>query len=161
MARRVNKEAKKGIYLLNNPHKYIGTLTKDGTQEGVLFRSSWEERMYYYMDHNKNIVEWSAESVIIPFLFTLDGKVHRYYPDIYCKVNTRDGIKKYIFEVKPEWQTVEPQKPKNRSLERKKRFEKEMYTFVKNRDKWNAAEEWCKKNDHEFMVLTEKHIFAK
>ena len=154
---RSNYESKKGIYQLRNPRKYIGSLTDDG----VLFRSSWEERMYYYMDHNRNVIEWSVESVIVPYLFTLDGKVHKYYPDIICKVQSDKGIKTYMLEVKPSKQTQEPTKPKNRSLDRKKRYEKEMFVYAKNRDKWKAANKYCNEHGLEFMLITEKHIFGK
>jgi len=151
-----NYEAKQGILQLKNPHKYTGVKT-DG---GVLYRSSWEQRLFYYMDHNANVIEWSSETLIIPYLFTLDGKVHKYYPDIVCKMNTRNGIKTFILEVKPEKQTAEPIKPKNRSLDRKARYEKEMFTYVKNTDKWKAANDYCSKNGLEFMLITEKHLFG-
>ena len=149
-------ESKKGIYQLEHPEKYKGPLTENG----VLYRSTWEQRVYYYMDHNKNIIEWGAESIVIPYLFKLDGQIHKYYPDIVCKVNTKDGIKTYIIEIKPEKQTMEPKKPKNRSLSVKKKYEESLYTYAKNTSKWEAAEEFCKKNNYVFKIITEKQIFA-
>ena len=149
-------EAKKGVYQLDNPGKYIGPLT-DG---GVLYRSSWEARVWYYMDHNANVIEWASEGLIIPYIFKLDSKVHKYYPDVVCKINTRDGIKTFIIEVKPYKQTIEPSKPKNRSLDRKHRYETELFTYSKNISKWEAAEEYCKKNGYEFKIITEKEIFS-
>jgi len=152
-----NYEAKKGVYQLNNPTKYVGPKTEGG----VLYRSSWEQRLFYYMDHNQNVIEWSSEHIIIPYLFSLDGKIHKYYPDVVCKISTRNGIKTFIIEVKPEKQTCEPTKPKNRSIDRKKRYEQEMFTYVKNTDKWASAKKFCNDNGYEFMILTEKHIFGK
>ena len=149
--------AKQGVYTLIFPNKYNGPLTEGG----VLYRSSWESRMFYYMDNNVNIVEWSSEALVIPYVFKLDGKVHKYYPDIVCKVNTNNGIKKYIIEIKPEKQTMEPKKPKNRSLSRKKRYESEMFTFIKNSNKWDAAHQYAEKNGYEFKLLTETTIFNK
>lgn len=150
-------EAKQGVYTLKNPVKYVGIKT-DG---GVSYRSTWEQRLYYYMDHNANVIEWSAESVIIPYVFSLDGKVHKYYPDVVCKIQTRNGIRKFVIEVKPEKQTMEPSKPQNRSIERKKRYEQELFVYAKNTDKWKAATKFCGDNDMEFVILTEKHIFGK
>lgn len=155
--RKVAHESKKGVYMMKNPHKYVGPITEGG----VLYRSSWEERMFFYMDHNLNVIEWSSEGVAIPYIFRLDGKVHKYYPDIIAKIKTRDGIKTFVIEVKPAWQTVEPSKPKNRSLSRKERYEKEMYTYIKNVDKWEGAKEYCEKNGYEFEIFTEKEIFGK
>ena len=149
-------EAKKGIYRLDNPSKYNGPLTK----EGVLYRSTWEARVFYYMDHNSNVIEWSSEGLVIPYIFKLDGKVHKYYPDVVCKVNTNSGIKTYIIEVKPEKQTIEPTKPKNRSLSRKKRYESEMAVYIKNTSKWEATQEFCDKNGYEFKIFTEKVVFG-
>jgi len=147
---------KQGIYQLSNPSKYSGPLT-DG---GVLYRSSWESRVFYYMDHNLNVIEWASEELVIPYIFSLDGKPHRYYPDIVCKVNTKDGIKTFVIEIKPRKQTVEPTKPKNRSLDRKKRYESEMFTYIKNKNKWEAAKQYCEKNGYEFKLFTEDVIFG-
>lgn len=156
MARRTDNAAKKGMYLLEFPNKYVGK-TNDSNE--ILYRSSWEQRVFYYMDHNKNIIEWSNETIIVPYIFKLDGKVHRYYPDIVCKAKTSKGIKSFMMEIKPKWQTIEPSKPKNRSRDRKVRYEKEMFTYIKNTCKWEAAEEFCKKNNYEFKIITEDEIF--
>jgi len=147
--------AKQGIYRLEYPSKYIGPLT-DG---GVLYRSSWESRVFYYMDHNNNVIEWSSEGLIIPYIFKLDGKVHKYYPDVVAKINTRDGIKTFVIEIKPKKQTIEPSKPKNRSLDRKRKYEKELFTYSKNISKWEATQEYCDKNGYEFKLITEDEIF--
>lgn len=149
-------EPKQGTYILSFPSKYTGEI-KDG---GVFYRSSWEKRVFTYMDNNKNVIEWSSESLVVPYLFSLDNKVHRYYPDILCKIDTKDGLKSYMIEVKPESQTKEPLKPQNRSLARKQRFEKEMFTYVKNQDKWKAAKEYSSKNGLEFILITEKELFG-
>lgn len=152
-----NYAAKQGVYQLQNPSKYNGPLTEGG----VLYRSSWESRVFYYMDHNVNVIEWSSEGLVIPYIFALDGKPHRYYPDVVCKVNTKDGIKIFVIEVKPAKQTMEPTKPKNRSLARKKRYETEMVTYVKNTNKWEATQKYCEKNGYEFKIFTEAEIFGR
>jgi hypothetical protein len=33
--------------------------------------------------------------------------------------------------------------------------------YVKNRAKWQAAEQWCKKKGYEFCILTEKELFSR
>ena len=141
-----------GYYDPINPHKYKG-------KGRPFYRSSWEKRCFYFMDHNRNVIEWASESIIIPYVFSLDGKVHKYYPDIVCKIQTKEGIITYILEIKPYWQTIEPSKPKNRSTSRKKRYENEMFTYIKNRDKWEATQEFCNREGYEFKLLTEKELF--
>ena len=147
--------SKKGVYELDHPNKYVGPLTEGG----VLYRSSWEARVFYYMDHNSKVIEWSSEGLIIPYVFKMDGKVHKYYPDILAKIETSSGVRTFILEIKPEKQTKEPNKPKNRSLDRKKRYESELYTYSKNLDKWEAAKTYCEKHEYEFKLITEKDIF--
>ena len=154
--RRANNKAKKGLYKLDFPNKYVGKTSDNGE---VLYRSSWEQRVFYYMDHNKNVIEWSNETVVVPYLFKIDGKVHRYYPDVVCKAKSGEGIVTMMLEVKPKWQTVAPTKPKNRSISRKERYEKDMYTYVKNECKWEAAEAFCAKNGYIFKIITEDDIF--
>jgi len=154
MGRKMSTGNLKGYYHPINPHKYKG-------KGDPYYRSSWEKRCFYFFDHNANVIEWSSESIVIPYLFSLDGKVHKYYPDIICKIQTKHGIRQYILEIKPAKQTVEPSKPKNRSLKRKKRYEHEMMTYIKNKDKWKAAEEFCENNGYEFKLITESEIFGK
>lgn len=149
-------ESKKGMYLLTNPQKYTG---KKEDNNRIWYRSTWEQRCFYYMDHNENVIEWSNESLTIPYLFKLDGEMHRYYPDIVCKMKTNNGIKKYIIEIKPYSQTIAPNKPKNRSLQRKQKYELELATYIKNTCKWESAREYCKKEGSEFVILTENEIF--
>ena len=150
-------ESKKGYYTLVNPQKYTG---KMGSNNEILYRSTWEQRCFYYMDTNKHVIEWSNETLVIPYLLKTDGKVHRYYPDVFCKMQTNDGIKTYIIEIKPYSQTIPPTAPKNRSLKRKQRYEMEVATYVKNTCKWDATIEFAKKNDAEFIILTEKEIYG-
>lgn len=152
-------EAKKGWYKLVNPHRYTGKINDNGE---IIYKSTWEQRCFYFMDTGPNTIEWSNETLIIPYLFTVDGKVHRYMTDIFCKMKLRDGsTKTFVIEIKPLSQTMEPTRPKNRSLKRKARYEKEMYTFVKNKCKWDAANEYCKKHNYEFRIITEQEIYGQ
>ena len=69
-----------------------------------------------YCDRNPNILEWGSEEIIIPYRSPLDGRIHRYFPDFYIKVRETGGkIQKYIIEVKPKKQCVEPKKKKERT----------------------------------------------
>lgn len=131
-----------GKYKLKNPQKYRGN------HQQVYFRSLWEYATFKWLDANKNIVEWSSEEIIIPYINPLDNKVHRYYPDLWIKFN---NSKEYIVEIKPRYQTEPPKKRARRS----KKSLQESITFVKNKAKWDAAKSYTKKRNIEFVIWTE------
>lgn len=133
---------------LKNPQKYKGT-------RPITTRSSWEYKFIMnYLDINNAVIEWGSESVVIPYVYELDGRTHRYYMDFNFKLNTG---KEFLVEIKPFDQT---QKPKRKG----KNFEKRVATYVKNQNKWSATkvivEQLRKKGrEIEFKILTEKDLF--
>ena len=83
----------KGKFKPKNPIKYKGDLKE------IVYRSSWELKMMKYCDTTKSIVEWGSEEIVIPYLSPWDGRYHRYFPDFYVKVRSKNGsLKKYIIE---------------------------------------------------------------
>ena len=64
------------------------------------------------------------------------------------------SAKKYLIEVKPKKQTVEPKLPKRKT----KRYLTEVTTYITNQAKWEAAREWCADHGLEFIILTEDHL---
>ena len=97
--------------------------------------------------------------VIIPYRCPTDGRVHRYYPDFYIKVRSKAGVvAKYLVEVKPKKQTQKPnEKPKRKTAA----WKKEVLTYLKNRAKWEAAEDFCEDRQMKFIILTEDHLGIK
>ena len=107
-----------------------------------------------FCDNNPNILQWGSEEIIIPYRAP-DGKVRRYYPDFYIKVREKSGkITKYIIEVKPKKQT-QPPNDKNR---RTSAYKRAALTFMKNRAKWDAAQDFCEDRQMNFLILTEEHL---
>lgn len=142
-----------GKFIPKNPSKYRGDITN------ITWRSTWELRMLKYLDENPNVLEYASEEIVIPYLSPLDNKVHRYFVDLYAKIKSPNGvIKKYLIEVKPHSQTIQPQMTNTKS---KKTYIRESLEWIKNNSKWAAAKEWCAKYGMEFIVLTEKEIFNK
>ncbi len=142
----------KGKYQPSNPQKYKGDPTN------IIYRSLWERKFMVYCDNNENIIEYSSEEIALPYRSPLDGKIHRYFPDFYIKVKENDGqIKKYIIEIKPKKQTMEPKVQKRKT----KSYIYEVTEWAKNQAKWKAAEEYCKDRGYEFKVLTEDHLGIK
>jgi hypothetical protein len=142
----------KGKYQPINPKKYRGDPTN------IIYRSLWERKFMVYCDSNENILEWFSEEICIAYRSPIDNKIHRYFPDFYIKVKESNGsIKKYLIEIKPKKQTIEPIPQKRRT----KGYIYEVYEYAKNQAKWKAAEEFCKDRGYEFKVLTEDHLGIK
>lgn len=133
-----------GKYRPSFPRKYRGDV------RNIVYRSSWEYKFMKWCDVTTTVTEWGSEEIIIPYISPVDGKRHRYFPDFYVKV----GKKKYIVEVKPFRQTLEPKTQKRVT----KRYINEVVTYSVNQAKWKAAREFCKDNSLEFMLITEKEL---
>ena len=139
----------KGRYQPNNPLKYKGNF------RNIIYRSLWELKFMKYCDSNQNILEWGSEEVFLPYRSPLDNKIHRYFPDFYIKVKENTGkIKKYIIEVKPKKQCIEPKPQKKKT----RTYIYEVREYVKNQAKWKAAKNYCLDRGLEFKILTEDEL---
>jgi|TARA_B100001094_G_scaffold149420_1_gene144630 hypothetical protein len=139
----------KGKFQPSYPQKYKGNIST------IIYRSLWERKFMVYCDLNENIIEWGSEEIALPYRSPLDNRVHRYFPDFYIKVKENTGvIKKYLIEIKPKKQTVEPKIQKRKT----KSYIYEVTEYAKNMAKWRAAEEFCKDRMWEFKVLTEDEL---
>jgi len=135
-----------GHYKPSNPTKYRGDST------GIVYRSLWERRVMVYLDTNSKVLEWSSEEIVIPYRSPVDNKVHRYFPDFYCK--TTGGT--FILEVKPAKQSEPPKQPKTRKVSRK--YLNEVMTWGVNESKWKHATEYCLDRGWQFKVITEHDL---
>lgn len=104
-----------------------------------------------WCDKNPQVVSWSSEELIIPYLCPTDGKMHRYYIDF---VITFDTGQTYWIEVKPKKYTQPPKQPKRKT----KKYVTEVVQFVKNQAKWKTANEYATKHGHKFQVWTEDSL---
>jgi|TARA_R110000822_G_scaffold47472_15_gene125897 hypothetical protein len=134
----------KGKYRVTNTSKYKGDFNN------VIYRSNWEKQCFLWCDRNTNIKEWSSEEVVIPYYYDVDKKYHRYFMDL--KFTTKEG-KVYLIEIKPEKETKIPKNP-NKS----KRYINEALTYVKNQNKWKAAEEYALNRGWHFQIWTEREL---
>ena len=142
----------KGRYRPSNPKKYRGD------SSNIIYRSLWERKFMVYCDNHSKILEWGSEEIALPYRSPIDNKIHRYYPDFYIKVRETNGkIKRYIIEIKPKKQTVEPKVKKRKT----KGYIYEVYEYARNLAKWKAAQEFCKDRMWEFKVLTEDELGIK
>jgi hypothetical protein len=139
----------KGKYQPTYPQKYKGNPTN------IIYRSLWERKFMKYCDLNENILEWGSEEIALPYRSPLDGRIHKYFPDFYIKVKESNGqTKKYIIEIKPKKQTIEPIVQKRKT----KGYIFEVVEYAKNQAKWKAAKSFCEDRGYEFKVLTEDDL---
>lgn len=137
-----------GKYVPRNPNKYKGDVNN------IQIRSSWERKLIIELDTNPSVLEFSSEELVIPYVSPVDGRVHRYFPDFVIKVRTREGkIEQQIIEVKPYKQTLPP-----KGKRATKYLIEEYKTYAINQAKWAAAEEFCKKHNMRFVIMTEKEL---
>lgn len=135
-----------GKFQPQNPQKY------EGNPDGIFFRSSWELSAFKWLDGNPDVVSWSSEECVIPYILPEDEKVHRYFPDL--KITWASG-KTFIVEIKPEKETIPPKVTKKKN---QIRLMEEISTFSKNSAKWEAASKWCAQRGYIFNVWTEKSL---
>lgn len=134
-----------GKFKPQNPLKYKGT-------HPIVYRSSWELKYMMDLDTDKNVLEWSSESVIVPYISPKDKKIHRYFCDFFVKKKINGVVKSFLVEIKPKKETLPPVKGKGR------RYFNECMTYCVNQAKWKSAQEYCKIKGWEFQVMTEVEL---
>lgn len=148
-----NNKFKQGTYTPINKEKYIGT-------NNPTCLSSYEFRCCNYLDTNINVVRWSSEIHEVKYKYSVDNKVHTYFPDFYAEIRDKNGnIQKYMIELKPSKSLIPPQKPKKQSAKAMKNYLYSLKEYVKNKNKWNSARLFCESQNMKFIVLTEKQLF--
>lgn len=144
----MSKKFKQGFYKPINADKYHGDI------QNIVYRSSWERKAMFKFDTASNVVWWSSESEIIPYVSPKDLQYHRYFIDFTVCMKTSDNnLKTFIIEVKP---FIETQPPKQKK--KSKRYIEEVVKYGVNTAKWKAAEEYAKKKGYIFQILTEREL---
>lgn len=141
-----------GVYNLINPNKYLGQ------PENIYFRSSWEYKLYFFMDNEPRVLHWNVEGMTIPYEINENGhwETRRYHPDCYAEIQKSDGnIRKVAIEIKPHAETEPPKMPKRITAKSLENHEYRMKLFLINFNKWKAAKEFCTRRGIEFFVMDE------
>ena len=133
-----------GKYKVKNRSKY------KGDADNVVFRSLWERNAFKWCDTSDIVKEWVSEEVVIPYLYEVDKRYHRYFMDL--KITYKNG-RTVLVEIKPEKETKPPKRP-----DKSKRYINEAMTYVKNQNKWQAANNYAKDRGWDFVIWTEKHL---
>ena len=136
-------------FIPTNPNKYSGDPTN------IIMRSSWETRFACWCDTNPSVIKWISEETVIPYRCSTDNKIHRYFVDFQIQIKDKSGsIRTYLIEIKPAKQTVPPEFPGKQT----KRYLEESFNFIKNQCKWNAAKEYAKDRNWQFIIITEHEL---
>jgi hypothetical protein len=139
---------KQGVYKPLNRAK----CTNSGN---IIYRSFLERKFMIWCDKNANVIEWGSENVIVPYVSPIDNAVHRYIVDMYVKVRERDKICKYLIEIKPYKQTIQPTITKKK---KESTIIHEHATWVVNNAKWEAAKGFANKYGMKFIIITDKDL---
>lgn len=158
-AKGMYKSAKQGLFKLTHPEKFIKVLDEymqSSKNEGyVEYKSSLEYKAIRYADFNPAVVGWSMEPFAIPYIKPTDGKVHRYYIDMFLIFKNGE---KFLVEIKSYAETVEPKRPKHMTEKAAHRYLNQIMTYKTNQAKWEQARKFAEKKGLHFAVLTEKQL---
>lgn len=135
----------KGRFIPKNPQKYLGN------PANIIFRSSWEVRLFQWLDRTPAVMQWASEEFSIPYLSPADNAVHQYFPDALVIYKDKFGnLKKEIVEIKPYKETVLTPRATDR----------DKYALMINQAKWKAAARFAELQGMTFRVITEKSMFS-
>ena len=153
MAERKKGEWYQGVFNPTNTEKCIN-------QTIINYRSSWEKRFLCWLDVNPSVIKYGYEVITIPYRYEVDNKTHQYIIDFYAEIMTKDNkLEKYLIEVKPKKQGMKPVMPKRKSAKSMKNYVYEAHTYIKNQNKWQYADSYCRQNGMTFKILTKENLF--
>lgn len=137
---------RQGLFKPTNPEKYVGDITK------IRYLSGWEYNIMTYFDKMPSIISWGSEEKIIFYFDPVTNKKRRYFPDFIAKIkNKENAIVTYIIEVKPLKEVVKPMLVEGKT---KRKYNKEVRTYITNISKWKAAINYCKDFGYKFIILS-------
>jgi len=158
--KRTFREFKQGQFKPSNREKCLNKTNPE-------YRSGLEMKVMTVLDKNPNVLQWSSEQIIIPYIHPIKSaqsgspEYARYFADFYIKLKVGETIKEFVVEVKPDRQTRPATKHGNKKTST---ILYEQIQFAINTSKWEAARKWCedqkrtKNKDISFIILTEKNI---
>ena len=132
-----------GKFTVKNPEKYMG-------KKSPTYRSSWEFAFMNFCDNKPAVLNWTSESVKIPYFNPVSGKNTVYVPDfliVYVDANQKQHTE--VVEVKPSTETT---------MESARSYRDKLSVAI-NMAKWAAADAWARANNMRFRVITEYDIF--
>lgn len=126
------------LYIPKNIDKYKGNVP-------IVMRSKLEQKIADWCDKTPSILWWSNENLAIPYYNPIKQRIVNYYPDFVIHINTINGIKTFVVEVKPSKKLYKPKLS-------------EKIEFLINNAKFKACIKFCELYGYEFKIITEKII---
>ena len=124
----------------------------------------WEFKFFRHIDEHPDVIWWASEEYVIPYYSPIDGKYHRYFPDVVVHRKLADGkTNTLMIEIKPKSQTRPPDKSKAKTAKGRtsRRYINEVKTWGINEAKWKAARKWCTQRGWDFAIYTEDELGIK
>lgn len=152
--KRTYKEFKQGLF---KPSDTLKCLNKTHPE----YRSGLELKLMLVLDKNPNVISWSSEKVIVPYVHPVKSaqagtpQYARYFVDFYMKLKVGELIKEYLIEVKPSRQCEKPTAHGNKKTSTIL-YENVMWAI--NQAKWEAAKKYCEKKNYKFIIINETNI---
>lgn len=147
---------KTGLFSPQNPQKYVGNC------KNIVFRSSWELKLFKYLDRESKVKKWGSEEFSIPYFDPVTQQNRRYFPDVFVIVEDKSGNeRKIVIEVKPHKETIEPIPTTTPTGKPTQSYLYEATTYATNTAKWEAARLFCKNNGIDFLIMTEYELGIK
>lgn len=112
----------------------------------IIYRSGLELQFIQFCESSDSIVQWSSETLGIPYFNRLLNKMSTYWIDFI--IMNKQG-KKCLVEVKPENQCKKPKDTDSVFLKR---------AWITNVDKWQAARKYADEHDMNFWIFTENSL---
>ena len=113
-------------------YKY-GKFFSEKNDKTFLFRSAYEEKMFYILEGLECVNRYEYETIRIPYLF--EGVNRHYIPDFFVEFNDNTNV---VMEVGP--------------------ITFKLYPNDRTSAKFNAASAFCRDNDWEFYVVSEDSL---
>ena len=132
-----------GYYKPKYPSKYIG-------KEPPIYRSGIELKFFKFCDDSDNVIKWSSEPLGIPYFDPIANRHRKYYVDNFVEIKEGNVVKRYLIEIKAIKDTKKPERKKGK---KKSSLLFEEATFTTNMCKWISANQFCKDNKMEFLLL--------
>jgi len=148
--------AYRGVFQAKNHNKYKGDASK------IVYRSRWELLLMMRLDEHPDVLEWSSEEIVIPYISPVDGRRHRYFCDFFVKRKGANGLTEcFMIEVKPHAQTRPPAVKIKKGQKPSRGYLNEVATWGVNSAKWKAAQAYCADRGWKFIIMTENELGIK
>jgi hypothetical protein len=154
---------------LKNLNKYITKGNKP-----LVARSGLEIRTFQKLDNLSSVISWSSETVYVPYqkpLFEnkssqiIKTEQHKYIIDCWLLwKKSETEVIEMLVEIKPKSMCYPPKQPKINNVKSWEKYHDANRTYLINKYKWIATNEFCKRITKEknrpihFVVFTEDEI---